>query len=152
MSGFRCVSITLEARMKAILPLRGFCQTSKLQKAFPFANEQRMHVSVCVFFLSLLCATFCEQPFPFSVLHTPNHLQLNSECRHANQVLIHLKLTGRPDYGGGFRLQTPYRYHLYGNTCRDMKELPGSISQSIVCQLCQQTEGKLSHTHLNPTV
>lgn len=64
------------------------------------------------------------------------------KCRHANQLLIHLKLTGRPDYGGSFLLQTPYRHHLYGNTCRNMKELPGSISQSIVCQLCQQTQGK----------
>lgn len=27
---------------------RGFCQTPKLQKAFPFANEQRVHV--CIFF------------------------------------------------------------------------------------------------------
>lgn len=74
------------------------------------------------------------------------------KCRHASQLLIHLKLTGRPDYGGTFLLQTPYRHHLYRNTCRNMKELPGSISQSIVCQLCQQTEGKLFHKHLNPGV
>lgn len=90
--------------------------------------------------------------FPFLSCTPPTICNWTLECRHANQVLIHLKLTGRPDYGGGSRLQTPYRHHLYGNTCRDMKELPGSISQSIVCRLCQQTEGKLSHTHLNPTV
>lgn len=57
---------------------RGFCQTPKLQKAFPFANEQRMHV--CIFFF-LLCATFYETAFTptQTPLPPPNRLQLNSE-------------------------------------------------------------------------
>lgn len=89
----------------------GFCQTSKLQKAFPFANEQRMHVR-----FYLLCATFYEKAFaPTQV--PPTICNWTLKCRRANQLLIHLKLTGRPDYGGSFLLQTPYRHHLYGDMC-----------------------------------
>lgn len=121
---------------------------SNFKKLFPFANEQR--IWVC--FSSSSAPPSMNSLFPVLSCAPTTICNWTLKCRHANQVLIHLKLTGRPDYGSSFRLQTPYRHHLYRNTCRNMKELPGSISQSIVCQLCQQTEGKLSHTHLNPGV
>ncbi len=112
----------------------------------------------CILFSNPLSATFSEMLFPhFSVFQPtpfipPPSRNWTLKCQHANQALIHLKLTGRPDYGSRFLLQTSYHHHLSRNTCRNMKELPSSISQSIVCQLWQQTEGKLSCTHLSPGV
>lgn len=125
------------------------CQTSRLQTASPLANEQSMHP---------VFATFSKMHFPFSVFQPtpfippPPFCNWTLNCRHANQALIHLKLTGRPDYGGGFLLQTSYHHHLSRNTCRNMKELPSSTSRSIVCRMWQQSEGKLSSTHLSPGV
>lgn len=112
----------------------GFCQASKLQKAFPVANEQKMHV--CFF---LLCATFYEKAFaptqhpppPPAYPHPPTICNWTLKCQHANQTLIHLKLTGRPDYGGSFLLQTPYRRHLYRNTCRNMKEFQVQLANQL---------------------
>lgn len=55
---------------------RGFCQTPKLQKAFPFANEQRVHV--CIFFSS--SAPLSMKRLSHQLKHPPhNRLQLNSE-------------------------------------------------------------------------
>lgn len=87
--------------------------------------------------------------FPFSVfqphpLYPSTPSQLSSEVSaRANQALIHLKLTGRADYGDGFLLQKSYQHHLYRNTCRNMKELPSSISRSIVCRVCQTNRGQI---------
>lgn len=157
-----CFLSFLEARQKTKFHCRvscrvccQHCQTSKLQTAFPLANEQRMHPFPPP--LNPPSTTFSEMLFPSSVFQPtpfipPPLRNWTLKCRHANQALIHLKLTGRPDYDGGFLLQTSYQHHLYRNTCRNMKELPSSISQSIVCRMCQQTEGKLSYTHLSPGV
>lgn len=94
-------------------------------------------------------ATFSEMLFPFLCLpthplypSTPSQLSSEVSAR-ANQALIHLKLTGRADYGDGFLLQKSYQHHLYRNTCRNMKELPSSISRSIVCQVCQTNWGQI---------
>lgn len=139
----------LEACLKTFQLCCIYCQTPKLQKTLPLPNEQRMHPFL--FPSNPPSTIFPEKLFPFSVFqHPPPLCNWTLKCWHANQALIHLKLTGCHDYGGGFLLQTSYLRHLYWNTCRNIKELPGSISQSIVCRLCQQTEGKLSYTHLNP--
>lgn len=151
----------LEARQKTKFHCGASCriccqhwQTSQHQKASPLANEQRKHPFSSP---NQPSATFSEMLFPFSVFQPtpfipPPLFNWTLKCRQANQALIHLKLTERPDYGGGFLLQTSYRHHLYRNTCRNMKELPSSISRSIVCRMCQQTEGKLPYTHLCPGV
>lgn len=129
------------------------CQPSRLQKAFPLANEQSLHP----IFKSTKCY-FHWNAFP-SLCHPTRPLPPPQPCRnwtmkwrYATQTLIHLKLTGRPDYGGCFLLQTSYRRHLYRNTCRNMKVLPSSISLSIVCRICQQTKSKLSYAHLSHRV
>lgn len=82
----------------------------------------------CLFF-SLPHSASIFQPHP---LHPSAPSQLNSGASaseranaRSRQALIHLKLTGRADYGDGFLLQKSYQRHLCrGNTCRDMKALP----------------------------
>lgn len=130
----------------------GFCQASKLQKAFPVANEQKMHV--CFF---LLCATFYEKAFaptqhppPARLSPPPNYLQLNSEvpARKSNANPFEVDRASRlwRQLSSSNALSpSSIQKHMSKH-----ERVPGSISQSIVCQLCQQTEGKLFHTHLNP--
>lgn len=123
------------------------CQTFQLQTAFLLANEQRIHpvfkFTKCNASLKYISLSLPSNPLPSS---PQPHSNWTLKCRHANQALIHLKLTGHPDYGGSLLLHMSHQYHLFRNTCLNIKELPGSISRSIVCQMCQQTEGKLSHT------
>lgn len=156
MRGFWYVPIIPRSPSEKYISLRGpSCRTAKHPN---FKQLSFLLISKgCILFSDPPSATFSEMHFPFSAFQpTPSSLHPSKTIElwsAGTQIkLIHLKLTGRPDYGGGFLLQTSYRHHLSRNTCRNMKELPSSISWSIVCRMCQQTEGKLSYAHLSPGV
>lgn len=147
LSGFRCVSIILEKRISTVASAKH----PNFKKHFLLLMSKRC---MCVFSSSappsMKRLSHQLNTPPARLSPPPNYLQLNSEvpARKSNANPFEVDRASRlwQQLSSSNALSpSSIQKHMSKH-----ERVPGSISQSIVCQLCQQTEGKLFHTHLNP--